>query len=290
MNNIYIKAGVGKADITCRENGFWKNLLSKKVKKHIPPAYLEREVVIDDPLFVRALVLDDGSTQVAILTMDVTAIGARTISQDILSDSSDDFMPNLRKRIEQELGIAGANVSVCASHTHQVPRLLCDDNAQIEKALEAIKQAMDNLEPVTIGTGSGYEDSLTLNRTMQMKDGTDYTLRSCNPPPEDKDVEGLRPIDPEIGIFRIDRMDNSPKAVVYDFACHLLLGSPKGNSGHITADHVGATLKYLEESIGGDVMAFFLQGAGGDIAEKCKCDIDYPWSAKDFGVKLGESV
>ena len=286
----YIQAGVGKADITCREEETLDALLSEESKKHIPPVLRGKKLEISDPLFVRALVLDDGCEKIILITMDVTAIGARTISQNLLSDSADDFLPNLRKRVEQEFKIPGRNVSVSASHTHGVPRMLCDDNTQIDRTIEAVKQALRALVPVTVGVGSGHEDTLTFNRTMMMKDGTDYTLRSCNPPPPDNEVEGLRPIDPEIGILRIDRLDGSPLAIAYNFASHLLLGPPKGTRGRISADHVGVTLKYLEQNLGGDTMAFFLPGAGGDIAEVSKCDTEYPCSSDDFGTKLGQSI
>ncbi|MFH1477995.1 MAG: hypothetical protein ABIH24_10985, partial [Verrucomicrobiota bacterium] len=233
------------------------------------------------------LVLDDGSEKVVWITMDVTAIGARTISQNILSDSADNFMPDLRKQIEKKFNIPGCNVCVSASHTHQAPRLLCDDAAQINRILEALKKALQNMVPVTIGTGSGYEDKITVNRTIMMKNGTDHTQ---SPYPPENEIAGLRPVDPEIGILRIDRLDGSPFAVVYNFGCHLLLGSPKGNSGHITADHVGVTLKYLENNLGGETMAFFLQGAGGDVFEIFGEDLNNRRRTVDFGTKLGQSI
>lgn len=282
-----ILAGVGKVDITCYGKDTIAALFSDKTKAHIPKRLWNKPVEMDDPLYARALVLDDGHEKVILITMDITAIGARTISQNILSDSADDFMPNLRRRIEQELGIPGGNVCVTASHTHPPGRLLCDDNSQIDKTLEAINQALQNMVPVTIGIDSGYDDTLTFNRTLMMKDGSDYTIRACNPCPLDDKVDALRPIDPEIGILRIDRLDGRPFAVVYNFATHLLLGSPKKN---ITADHVGVTSQYLEDYLGNGAMAFFLQGAGGDISEVSKCDIEQPVSKEDFGVKLGLSI
>ena len=282
--NAGLKAGVGKADITCREEELSDALLSEKTKKHIPEQYLGKKIEIDDPLFVRALVLDDGSEKVVLITMDITAIGGRSISQYILNDSADDFMPNLRKRIEQELGIPGCNVSVSASHTHPPGRLLCDDVAQINKTIEAIKTAQQNMVPVTIGVGSGHENTLTVNRTMIMKDGTDYSWR---PEPPGDEIERLRPIDPEIGILRIDGLDGSPFAVVYNFASHLLVGCKKGK---ITADFPGVTSQYLEENLGGDVMVFFLQGAGGDIMEAFYDDVENPRDKYDFGNRLAQSV
>ena len=153
-----ILAGVGKADITCPAEGVWEDVLSEKVKAHIPPDYLKKRIEVSDPVYARALVLDDGREKVVLVTMDVTAIGARTISQNILSDSADDFMPNLRERVERELGIPGRNVTVCASHTHQVPRILCDDDAQVDRTVGAIKHALQNMVPVAVGVGSGkYE-------------------------------------------------------------------------------------------------------------------------------------
>lgn len=283
-----ILAGVGKVDITCRDEGLQCAFLSEKAKAHIPKEYWDKKIEIDDPLYVRALVLDDSHQKVVLITMDITAIAGRTISQNILHDSADDLMPNLRGRILDELGIPGSNVMVSASHAHPPGgRLLCDDNAQLDKTLEAIKQALQTMAPVSIGVGSGHEERLTFNRTVKLKNGLDYTTRTCHPPPPDEAVESLRPIDPEIGVLRIDRLDGSALAVVYNFATHLQLGSPRGN---ITAGFPGVTSQYLEDHLGGDVMAIFLQGAGGDIGQVSKNDLEHPKSCYEFATTLAQST
>jgi hypothetical protein len=223
-----LKAGVSKVDITCKPGGTYDELLPEKAKKHIPREYLGTRLVVDDPLSARVLVLDDTRTRMVLITMDVTAIGARSISQDILSDSADDFVPNLRARLAAAFDIPGANVSVCASHVHQTPRMLCDDAAQIERITAAVGEALRNLAPVVIGVGTGRENTITFNRTIMLRNGTDHTL---SPYPREEDVAGLRPVDPEIGILRIDRLDGRPLAVVYNFATHVLLGSPRGEPG-----------------------------------------------------------
>ncbi len=283
-SNAGLKAGVGKADITCSEGELAYGLYPEKTMAHIPPQYRDMKVKIDDPLFARALVLDDGAEKVVLVTLDVCGIGARTISQYILNDSADDFMPRLRKRVEDELGIPGCRISASASHTHPPGRLLCDDEEQISRTVAAIKQALDNLTSVTIGIGAGHEDTLTINRTMVMKNGTDYSWR---PEPPGDEIEKLRPIDPEIGIVRIDRLDGSPLAVLYDFASHLLVGCRKGA---VTADFPGVTSRYLEEQLGGGVTAIFLQGANGDIMEASNYDLENPRTKYDFGYRLGRSV
>ena len=118
-------AGVGKAEITSQAGAVIGDLFTEKAKAHIPHELLDKRIAIDDPLFVKALVLDDGSCKFALITMDVTAVGCRTISQNILDDSADDFIPNLRGRLSKELGIPANNVTVCASHTHPPGRTLC---------------------------------------------------------------------------------------------------------------------------------------------------------------------
>jgi hypothetical protein len=280
-----LRAGVGKVDITCAAGSLAYRQYPARTMEHIPPHLREITIEIDDPLYVRALALSDGGDPVVLVTLDVVAIGARTTSQEILIDSPDDFVPRVRARAEETLGIPGSRVSISASHTHPPGRVLCDDEEQVSRTVEAIGQALASMTPVTLGIGAGHEDTLSLNRTFVMKDGTDYSWR---PEPAGEEIERLRPIDPEIGILRIDRLDGRPLAVVYDYACHLSIGGRNGQ--HITADFPGVTSSYLEEHLGSGVMAIFLQGALGDIMDAFYDDRENPRTKFDFGHRLGNSV
>lgn len=280
-------AGTAKVEITCREEGAPAYHLTEKTREHIPPHLWDKKIEIDDPLYLKALVLDDGARRHVLITMDVTAICTRTITQDILGDSADNFLSELRKRLSAELGIPGECVTVAASHTHPPGRLLCSDAEQIERAVRAVRQAVAGMVPVRAGAASATQDKLTFNRTLMMKDGTDYTIRGCNPLPPDDEVEALRPIDPEVGVLRFDRLDGSPMALVYNFGSHLLIGSPFSN---ISADFPGTTSGFLEATLGHDAMAFFLQGAGGDVSEIIQLDREHPRWGPAFGVALGQSV
>ncbi len=279
-----LRAGVGKVDITCAAGAPAYRGYPERALAHIPPYLREARQQIDDPLYVRALALSDGDAPIVLVTLDVVALGARTTSQFILNDSPDDFVPRVRAQVEQQLGIPGSRVSLSASHTHPPGRVLCDDDAQIARTVAAITQAVQGMTPVTLGIGAGQEDTLTLNRTFVMKDGTDYSWR---PEPPGDEIEHLRPIDPEIGILRIDPLDGSPLSVVYDFACHLSIGC---RGGHISADFPGVTSQYLEDHLGGGVTAIFLQGANGDIMDAFYDDRENPRTKFDFGHRLGESV
>jgi len=237
-------------------------------------------VVIHDPLYAKALVLDDGTTQVAIVAMDAVAIGG-------IGDISDEFLPKLRGRIEAALGIPGRNVLVNASHTHPPGRLLCDDAEQVERTFDAVRRAARSMVPVRAGVGCGHEDRIMINRTLRLKNGNAWTIRQANPCPPDEEIAGLGPVDPEIGILRIDRTDGRPLAVVYNFACHPLVGVPEGS---VTANFPGFASRVIEDSLGEGATALFLQGAGGDVTEVLYKDTNRPRDAEPIGTMLGLST
>jgi hypothetical protein len=268
MNNITeqkLRAGVAKSEITTCEPG----------------------VTVNDPLYAKALVLDDGKTKAVIITMDVTAIGGRKISQGMLPDVGEEFLPNLRERLERELKIPGGNVLVNASHTHPPGRMLCSDDEQVARTFDAVRRAMENMVEVRIGSGSGCEDRISINRTLRLKNGRHWTIRHSNPCPPDEEVEGLGPVDPEIGIIRIDRLDGTPLAVVYNFACHLLFGDYQG---HITANIPGYASRVIEDSLGNGALALFLQGAAGDVCDVTFKAFSRPRDVECLGTLLGLST
>ena len=264
-NKIKLLAGTAKSDIT-----------TDKPKTPVM-----------DPLYAKVLVLDDGKTKIAIVTMDVTAIGGRKISDGILYDVGEEFLPELRSRVQNKLNIPGANLLVNASHTHPPGRLLCDDNQQVERVYDAIDRAVQNMTEVKIGSGSGREERISMNRTLNLKNGKQWSLRHTNPSPPDEEIESTGPADHEIGILRIDRLDGTPLAVVYNFACHLLFGDARGS---ITANIPAYASKNIEETLDNDCMAFFIQGAAGDAIDVNFKNFSIKRDIKTLGNMLGEST
>ncbi|MDP6152631.1 MAG: hypothetical protein QF785_04580 [Phycisphaeraceae bacterium] len=253
-----LRAGVARIDITTNEEA----------------------VRVKDPLFAKSLVLDDGATQVVIIAMDAAAIGG-------ICDIKDDFLPKLRGRIEAELNIPGQHVLVNASHTHPPSPLLCEDDEILNRTFDAVSCAAADLTPVKVGVGAGHEDRITINRTLRMKNGLHWTVRHANPCPPDDEVEGIAPIDPQIGVIRIDRLDGRPLAVIYNFACHLLFGDPQGS---VTANFVGVASKVIEDALGHGATALFLQGAAGDVIDVLFKDFHRPRDVEPLGNMLALST
>ncbi|GMV90629.1 MAG: hypothetical protein AMXMBFR82_04070 [Candidatus Hydrogenedentota bacterium] len=252
-----LQAGVAKSDISTDAEG----------------------VRINDPVYAKALVLDDGATQLAIVAMDVTAIGG-------IGEIGDDFLPKLRARIEGELGIPGDHVLVNASHNHPPLDFICEPEEQVARTFDAVRRAHESMVPVKAGAGAGHEDRISMNRTLQLKDGRAWTIRHSNPCPPDDEVVGVGIMDPEIGVLRIDRMDGTPLAVVYNFACHPYITVPRGG---VTADFPGFASTVIEENLEG-AMALFLQGAGGDITSILYKDPHRPRDSQPLGMMLGLST
>ena len=146
---------------------------------------------------------------------------------------------------------------VNASHCHGSVR---GDTDQL--VVQAVREAWKGLTPVKVGAGVGTENRISENRRVTLKDGSQVDMRRAYALAWDEEVASVGPIDPQIGVLRIDREDGRPLAVLYNFACHPIMNPPsKGSS----ADFPGFASALIEGSLGDGAMAFFVQGCGGDI-------------------------
>ena len=270
-----LRAGRGKSDITRREAAPVTGDLAMKASLGMD---MNAGIKIHDPLYVKALVLDDDTTRLAILTMDVIDIGSE-------SELPHDFLLSVRTKIEKEFNISGKNVLVNASHNHCVGGQISED--VVDKTVDAVRQACANLVPAKIGVGHGKEDRITMNRRIKLKNGKAWTERQANPSPEDEDVAGVGLIDPEIGILRIDTLDDKPFAVVYNFTSHPYIGA---SGGGVTAELPGFASKVIEDDLGDGVLALFLQGAAGNVTEILYKDVNRPRNSEPLGMMLGLST
>ncbi len=252
-----LKAGTGKSNITA-DCGF-----------------------VHDSLFVKALIFKNGETSLAIITLDVITTGG-------IGDMPEDFMKNIKERLLSEFKIV--HVLVNASHNHFDGFMnggnKIVDNVE-DKTVQAVAIAMQNLEKVRVGGGNGFENRISMNRRIKLKDGSVFTIRHANPNMPDEEVVGLGKIDPEIGILRIDRLDGTSKAVVYNYACHPYTGVPDRG---VTAEFPGVASKEIEENLGHGTMAFFLQGATGDITAVLYKNVNDVRDCEPFGRMLGAST
>ncbi len=230
---------------------------------------------VNDRLYAKALVVKSEATTVVIITVDAVAIGE-------IGHLKNDYLPNVRARIEKSLKIAPTNVLANASHCHGVVCADVDD-----RTVQAVMRAAETMVPVKVGVGSGRENRIMENRRLKLKSGQVVDVRHAYSMPPDDEVAEVGPIDPEIGVLRLDRTDGKCLAVVYNFACHPIQGVPNGGN---TADMTGFASRVIEDNLDAGTIALFVQGCGGDINPILYKDVEHPRNAEPLGNMLGLST
>jgi neutral ceramidase len=197
-----------------------------------------------DPVEARVLALSDGTRSIALITLDLCFT----------------FDEKVMDRIRNDVRASVGEVIFHASHTHSGPTY-----SEAPQALEhavprieiAIREAAQNMSPVRIGNGWGQTEIGFNRRYVEMDGAVRMFWRN------EAQVSTTFPVDPTVGVIRIDRNDGTPLAILVNYACHPVVLGP--DNLNYSADFPGEMRRYVEQEIGSGAMAFFLQGATGDI-------------------------
>jgi neutral ceramidase len=204
-----------------------------------------------DPLYAKILLLDDSQKRLALVTLDL----GRSFGND--------SMNFVRERVARSAGVT--QVFFFASHTHSAPAI--DDSyaegqrpawetAALERIAKAIEEAAAKLQPALIGTGDGAV-LIGHNRRLVQADGSVKMLW------RNSSKEPTHPLDPRVGVLRVDRQGGGVIAVLVNYACHPVVYGP--DNREYSADYPGAMAEVVERASGPDAVCLFLQGAAGDI-------------------------
>ena len=196
-----------------------------------------------DPLFAKAVVFRAGASSAAIVTLDLGR----------------PLLPALVERVRARAREKGVqNTAFVATHTHQGPALESIDAAHIaaieEGVTDAIAEAADALEPVRISLGRAQAD-VAHNRRIITPDGR------CLMMWRNETKRPTEPVDPEMTVIRLDKVDNTPLATLVSFACHPVVMGP--SNLEYSGDFCGEMARIVKAETGAECL--FLQGACGDI-------------------------
>jgi hypothetical protein len=209
----------------------------------------ERSFVgVHDDVYVRALVLDDGKTKVALVSVEVVEIpdATRVVSE-----------------VAQAVGIPVSNVLVAASHTHSTPLVFYhggEPNPIQAKEMEHIRQASvqatreaaSHLQPARIAFGRG-EAWVNINNG---EIGGKKTRHDAN-----------GPSDKTLDVVRVESNSGQPIALVVDYPNHaevMFRAVTKDGGYEVTGDMPGAVSQILEKNPAGAPVTLFFAGAEGD--------------------------
>jgi hypothetical protein len=232
---------------------------------------------IHDDLNVRAIVVDDGATQAAIVACEVIGI-AHALADRIID------------RVSRDAAIPREHVLLAGVHTHAAPAIgtynepATGDTARrrdeyvqkLEDAVvAAVRQAKTKLQPARIGFGTG-KANVNMNRRAPDADGG--WMLGNNP-------EGVS--DKTVAVIKIETPAGQPIAIVSNYAVHgTVLG--QGNL-QISSDLPGATSRVVEARYDGDVVAPWTSGAAGDQDPIYRVGTDFR-NVAALGRLLGDEV
>jgi hypothetical protein len=190
---------------------------------------------VRDPLFVRALVLDDDRRQLALVSCDLLGF-------------DQEFVDDVRARIQLATGIPGPQVMLAATHTHAGPAVffLQDCGEPDPRWLEqcqariaaTVVQAQTALAPATLAVGQAETTAGVHNRRQPGA-----------------------VIDPAVGVLQVTDESGAPLAVVVNYACHPT--SLYAENRLISADYPGLVTATIEAAT--SAVCLFLTGAIGDV-------------------------
>lgn len=267
-----LRAGVAKVDIT-----------PEKVDGLIASGHRRAMFGVRDPLRAGVLLLDDGRTRAAIVTLDTI-------------NAWNSLMPLARARIAKAADVPEPHIMIAASHNHSGPPFQADSpwgRTLVDKLEQAAATAASQMRPVTIGYGEG-EIGFNINRRKVINGRAVVRL---NP-------EG--PCDRRVKVLRFDDGRSlTPLAVIMHAVCHPCFftwgdnGTPPYPNGYpkMSADFPGEAQTFVELCYGNETSTLFLQGCAGDIRPnlpgfpyRCADEADIQWAGRDLGGAVVKSL
>ena len=232
-------------------------------------SFLERQATeLLDPIFARAVALDDGKTRIVLCVVD-----SCMMPQDLIDRA--------KAMAHSFTGLQMDRMMVSATHTHSAPSAMAclgsrEDPAYVEflpgKIAEAIEAAVNNLQPAQVGWASVDDWAHVHNRRWIRRSdkllvdpyGKATARAHMHPGFQSKDIIGPSgPVDPELSILAARALDGTPIALLANYAPHYF------GSGIVSADYYGVFCNEMaqllnQESSEGAFVAMMSQGTSGD--------------------------
>jgi hypothetical protein len=227
-----------------KEKNVWRGeLLAGTAKIDITPEKPKQPV--HDRVHARALVLEVDGKRLAFVSVD---LGIFT-SERLVAVCKEKF------------GLSQMVLS--SSHTHSDPGRSYSGFYE-DQIIRAMETATKNMFPARIAAGHRSFPQLGFNRLIAREDG--HTRESwvsddhylC----ENPDRIPFGPVDPDVGVIKIEDTKGQPRAMVMNYACH---ADVVCQNYAVSADYPGVACRKVEEAFGTNLTCLFVQGAAGNI-------------------------
>lgn len=240
------QAGAARSDITprlgCHICGYFNDRIAEDIL---------------DPLYAKAIVLDNGEEAYAIVVCDLIALA----KQD--ADAA-------KVEASRLTGIPAEHIFISCTHTHYGPATMGAlgtprDDAYMETAMlrvaDSVRLAQNRLVPAEAGVASTSVPGETFNRRWHLKDGKveanfrlGYESREA--------IRPAGPTDPEVLVMAVRDRDRQPIALLANYSLHYV-GGPYDTS--ISADYFGHFDRALQRMAGVPLVGIMANGCCGDV-------------------------
>ena len=233
---------------------------------------------VHDELWAKCIVLDDGKTKLAFVVCDNLGIKSQVYEA-------------AAKLVQKHTGIPRSHLMMSATHTHSAGSLIGDGEDRFKldpnfddeyqpfvagRIADAVRRAVNNLQPAHIGFGSAQEPEHVFNRRWHLKPGAMPTnpfgnkndTVKMNPGRANPNlVKPAGPIDPEVAILSVQSTNGRPIGVLANYSLHYIGGTKRGA---ISADYFGYFARRLRDLLKVDrqntaFVAMLSNGTSGDI-------------------------
>lgn len=219
---------------------------------------------VNDPLYARAAVVDNGETEIAIISADMIGYS------DIPLGENASVAQEVGKRVEAMTGIPASHVLLSATHAHstpdaswisrmeEVPAVGPWYDAHLDQLASAVAIAVRNKEECVLKVGSGDGRGVAWNRRIMDKDGKLY---GWDRRPADDEIVDWGANDHEVGIWLFESVaTKQPVSVFVNFACHPTTVQVQPL---VSADFPGLMARIMDDALG--CTTLFLQGMCGNV-------------------------
>jgi len=195
---------------------------------------------IHDHIYVRAIVLSDGSSQAALVAWELIGVPNHVWEE-------------LSQRFARELAIPADHLLLAAVHDHSAPSpagmygrtpppaaTIAYTSKLENDALEAVRQAKASLQPAQFGFGTG-KAYVNINRREHFPKNGWWWLGYNPDGPSDKTV----------AVLKFTDMAGRPIAFFINYPVHAVVMGPDNLA--ITGDLAGATSRYVEQYYQGKI-------------------------------------
>jgi len=246
-----LQMGVAEVDITPR--------LGTPMAGYYSPRGAD---AVHDPLMAKSMVLDDGTTKLALVSLDIIKTTAKMVA-------------DARELIASRVGIPADAVLIAATHSHTGPVIISESKREDDFGgtssqaqefatklpdwiAQSVEAAAESLEPIDLSLTTGRCEGVAFNRRFHLRDGTvRWNPGKLNP----LIVRTAGPVDEDLPILLFTGAKGKRKAGLINYSIHL---DTVGGT-NISADIPGDLARLLKETVNPEFFSLYFTACCGDV-------------------------